>query len=309
MKRKKIAAILISCVMSTQLFGCVKPYQKPILETVETNESAFLIPLVGDSTGQSAFGSEDLLRENMVATKRVEIPTKWVKTGRFSNSGDYLPTMKLIKVDRTPVTREWTEGAGDGTSNANQGITAESVESIAFMSRMSATASIEETNAPKFLYYYNTKSLAEVMDTEIRTMVEGTFNEECGKRTVNEILENKEEIMNVVREKVKGTFEPMGITIGQINLKGEFTYLDASIQESINAEFTAQKQADAQAIENQMNIDKAIADAQVIREQESTLDLQIKLKEVEAKILEAEARKAHGWIEITGAGSVIVDNK
>lgn len=316
MNKKKIVLAIASVAITGSLVGCVRPYQKPVLENIETNESAFLVPLVGDGQEQSSFASEEMLKENMVATKRVEIPTQWVQLGRMRWKGEWMPSAKLIKVDRAPITREWTETKGDGTSNENQGITAESIESIAFMARMSATASIEEDNAPKFLYYYNTKTLAQVMDTEIRTLVEGTFNQECSKRTITQILKDKEEIMNKVRDVVTKAFTEKGITISQISLKGEFTYLDKNIQDSINKKFTAEKEAEAQAIENKKNIEEAKAQAEAIKMQSSTIEQQVKLIEAEAKKLEAEgkiklAEALREWknVQVVGDSPLLKDLK
>lgn len=305
-KKRIVSIVLVAGITATTMTGCVKPYQKPIMETIETHESGFLVPLLGNTQDQGQFGSEEILKENMVATKMVEIPTKWLQTGRKSWSGEYIPTMKLIKVDRTAVTREWTESSGDGTSNQNQGITAESIESIGFMARMSCTASIEENNSPKFLYHYNTKNLSQIMDTEIRAMVESAFNEQCAKYTIDEILSKKQEIMDVVRDKVVSSFAEKGITITQLGLKGELTYLDSGIQASINKKFTAEKEKEAQDIINQQKVEQAEAEAEAIRIQSTTLNEQIKLIEAEAKKTEAEARLKHGWVTITG-GNPIVD--
>lgn len=288
----KLTAIALIIAASTQLTGCIKPYQKPVFENVETHESAFLIPLVGDTTSQSQFSSEEFLEKNMVATKRVEIPTKWVKTGRFANQGQYMPTAKLVKVDRKAVTREWTDSTTTGTSSENQGLIAESVESIAFMAKMNCTASIEEKNSAKFLYNYNVKSLAETMDTEIRALVESKFTEECAKLKIEEILLKKAEIMDNVRTYVIDHFASKGITISNLGLKGEFTYLDPSIQESINQRFIAENNAKAQEIENETAKKKAIADAEAIKTQASTLNEQIRLIEAQAKLKEAEAEMA-----------------
>ena len=60
---------------------------------------------------------------------------------------------------------------------------------------------------------------------------------------------------------------------------------------------------------NQQDIDKARAEAEAIRIQSSTLSEQIKLKEAEAKVIEAEARLKHGWVEVQGAASVITDTR
>lgn len=309
MNKKRLLMVLCAIAMTGTMTGCVKPYQTPIFEEIGTSESAYLVPLVGDTNDQSAFASEDLLESNKVATKRVEIPTEWVQLGRRPWKGEWKPTMKLIKVDRTAITREWTEASGDGTSNQNQGITAESIESIAFMARMSCTASIEEANASKFLYHYNTKTLADIMDTEVRAMVESKFNELCAKYTINEILSKKEEIMTTVRDTIVNHFAEKGITVSNLGFKGEFTYLDSNIQASINKKFTAEKEQEAQAIANQTAIDKATAEAKAIREQASTINEQIKLIEAEAKKIEAEAHLKHGFVTISGAEAVVVDNK
>lgn len=291
MKAKKIITLaLLVGTVSGSLTGCIKPYQEPIYEEIGTSESAFLIPLVGDTEEQSNFESEELLEKNKVATKRVQIPTEWVKLNRFYWQGEYRPTMKLIKVDRTAVSREWTEAKGDGTSSQNQGIIAESKSSISFMARISCIANIEEKNVAKFLYNYNSKTLSEIMDTEIRTVVESKFNEECAKREMDQILADKSIIMESVTNYTTNLFATKGITITNIGFKGEFTYLDENIQASINKKFTATQEAEAQAIINKKNEDQAQSEAKVIQSQSSTLDQTIKLKEAEAKVLEAQAK-------------------
>lgn len=83
MKIKKLIVLLLVIVMSCILLtGCRKPYDKPEFVTIEASQTAFLIPLVGDSTTQSAFESEELLAEAKVATKEIQIPHRWVQTGR-----------------------------------------------------------------------------------------------------------------------------------------------------------------------------------------------------------------------------------
>lgn len=312
-KKRLIITVLTTGLMVSSLTGCVKPYQTPMYEEIGTSESAFLIPLLGNTSEQASFESEELLEKNKVATKRVEIPTEWIQLKRHYWQGEWKPTMKLIKVDRTAVSREWTEGEGD--NKQNQGIVGSSKESIGFMSRMACTASIQESDVSKFLYNYNTKTLADIMDNEIRTTVESKFNEECSKRTMNEIFEQKEEIMNSVREHTANIFVQKGITISNLGFKGEFTPLDSKIQESINAKFTAQQQAEAQAIVNKKNEDQAESQAKVINSQASTLEQSIKLKEVEVEKIKAEAelKKAESmgkWnVEIIGDTSVIRDNR
>ena len=58
MKIKKLLILLLVIVMSCTLFtGCRKPYDKPEFVTIEASQTAFLIPLAGDTTTQSAFES------------------------------------------------------------------------------------------------------------------------------------------------------------------------------------------------------------------------------------------------------------
>ena len=69
---KKFLVLALTMIMVCCLFtGCRKPYDKPEFVTIEASQTAFLVPLVGDSTAQSAFDSEELLAEHKVATKEI----------------------------------------------------------------------------------------------------------------------------------------------------------------------------------------------------------------------------------------------
>ena len=91
---KKFITLVLVLVMACCLFtGCRKPYDKPEFVTIEASQTAFLIPLVGDTTEQSAFDSEELLLEHKVATKEIQIPHRWVQTGRRHWMGDWRPLL------------------------------------------------------------------------------------------------------------------------------------------------------------------------------------------------------------------------
>lgn len=277
--KKKLSILLSVLALSITLTGC-KAYDKPQVILISPSETAFLIPLIGDTSKQGSFNSEALLAKTKVSTKEIEIPHRWLKTGRMSSNGEWRATATLIKVERKPVTREWTESSS-GTSIKNEGIVAESKESIGFMSRMNCSAQIDEADAVKFLYRYNNKPLEGVMDTEIRAKIESTFVEECGKLSLDDILIKKEFIMNTIRNEVIPYFKEKGISVTVIGMKGEFTYLDKGIQESINKKFTTQKSLEAQTAENTRLVSKAKADAEAVQIQASTISSQIKLKELE----------------------------
>ena len=264
---KKIIAMLLTLVMCCTMFtGCVKPYNTPEFVTIEPHQTAFLIPLVGDTSNQASFESEEMLMQAKVAAKEIEIPHRWVQTGRFSWSGEWRDSMTLIVVDRSPVTREWSSTDGVGTSAVNQAIYAESSESIGFSAGMNCSAQIySEEDAVKFLYCYNNKPLSEIMDSEIRARVESKFVEECASRTLNEILTEKEEIMNNVRDDVTTYFEARGITITVLGMKDGLEYDDITIQKSINDKFSSEMKLTTQKNENERIISEAEAKAEANR--------------------------------------------
>lgn len=262
-KKLVIGTLLMTMVMSTTGCGFIKPFDKPELVTIEASQTAFLIPLVGDTTEQASFQSEELLSQAMVATKEVQIPHRWVKTGRMRGAGEWRAAAKLIIVERTPVTREWNSSKDEGTSARNQAIYAESKESIGFSVGMNISAQIyTEDDAVRFLYSYNNKTLEEIMDSEIRARVESKFVEQCAKHTLNDILAKKEEIMKSVRDDVTTYFEEKGITITVLGMKDGIEYDDQAIQIAINEKFSSEQKLVTQQNNNEVMISKAQAEAE-----------------------------------------------
>lgn len=264
---KKIISLLLILVMCLTMFtGCRKPYDTPEFVTIEPHQTAFLIPLIGDTANQASFESEEMLMQAKVSTKEIQIPHRWVQTGRKHWQGEYRDTMALIIVDRSPVTREWSSTDGVGTSAVNQAIYAESAESIGFSAGMNCSAQIySEEDAVKFLYCYNNKPLSEIMDSEIRARVESRFVEECASRTLNEILTEKEDIMQSVRDDVTTYFTERGITITVLGMKDGLEYDDTTIQKSINDKFSSEMKLTTQENENQRIISEAEALAEANR--------------------------------------------
>jgi hypothetical protein len=293
LNKKAIGLIVMVGVFGSTLTGCgmFEPFKTPVFEEVEASQTAFLIPLMGDGSDQVKLDSEDAVKERLITQKRIEIPQTFVKTGNggvFIIEGKWMPTAKIIKVERKPVTREWTEASATGTSSKNQGIKAESKESIGFTARMNCTASIAEKDAAKYLYFYNSTTLEEIMDSQIRAKVQDIFVAECSKRSMDEILSQKADIIKAVVDGVTSTFAGNGITISQLGLTDDFTYDNPDTQKAIDAKFQAEKAQEAQTIQNETNKSKALADAEVIKSQAATIKDSIELKKAEA--MQTEAR-------------------
>lgn len=154
----KISAkiIVIASLAGFAAVGC-GDYKKEIVREIGENQTAFVVPLEGDTKGgQKKFMSIEYLNapEVKVATKRITIPTRKLHTGRMWWEYKWIETVKLIVVDRTPVTRVWTSGKETGTSATNQAFCVESRESVDFCAGATAMATIPEADAALYLYHY-----------------------------------------------------------------------------------------------------------------------------------------------------------
>lgn len=260
---KKFITLALVLVMVCCLFtGCRKPYDKPEFVTIEASQTAFLIPLVGDTTTQSAFESEELLLEAKVATKEIQIPHRWVQTGRKHWMGDWKPSATLIVVERKPVSRSWE--SGDSTSASTKAIFGETSDQIGIYVGMNCTAMIDEKDAAKFLYRYNSTPLETVIDTDIKKLVEDRFNIETAKYTSTELGAAKGQIMEAVKDFVVPYFKDYGITITVLGMKEGVSYENSSIQKAIDEKFASEQELVIQQNKNEANIAKAEAEAQAM---------------------------------------------
>lgn len=259
---KKIVLVVLMLVMVMSLTGCQKPYDKPEFVTIEASQTAFLIPLVGDTSDQGAFESEELLLEAKVATKEIQIPHRWVQTGRQSWNGEWRPSATLIVVERKPVSRSWNSGTSTDTSTS--AIFGETSDAIGIYVGMNCTAMIEEKDAAKFLYRYNNTPLETIIDTDIKKMVEDRFNIETAKYTSTELSSKKGEIMESVKAYVIDYFADYGITITVLGMKEGISYENPAIQAAIDEKFASEQQLVIQQNKNEANIAKAEAEAQAL---------------------------------------------
>ena len=254
-----IAVVMIACCMTS----CRKPYDTPEFVTIEASQTAFLIPLVGDTSSQSAFESEELLLEAKVATKEIQIPHRWVQTGRKHWQGEYRDTAALIVVERKPVSRSWESG-DSAAASANKAIFGETSDGIGIYVGMNCSAQIEEADAAKFLYRYNNTPLETIIDTDIKKMVEDRFNIETAKYTSTELSAKKGEIMEAVKAYVIDYFKDYGITITVLGMKEGISYENPAIQAAIDEKFASEQQLVIQQNKNEANIAKAEAEAKAL---------------------------------------------
>ena len=263
MKKKIVVMLMLAITICTCLTGCIKPYDTPEFVTIEASQTAFLIPLVGDTTDQAAFESEELLLETKVATKEIQIPHRWVQTGRRHWKGEYRASATLIVVERKPVSRSWESGENSATS-ANRAIFGETADNIGIYVGMNCTAMIEEKDAAKFLYRYNNTPLETIIDTDIKKMVEDRFNIETAKYLSTELGIKKGEIVEAVKAYVVDYFKDYGITITVLGLKEGISFENPEIQEALDAKFASEQDLVIQQNKNEAALAKAEAEAEAI---------------------------------------------
>lgn len=305
--------------------GCLKPYHEKLMVDIGTSEVAFLIETVNEngqasiappSKGEAIDNGEvvqsEFYKNRLVNARKIEIPYYWKQTHRVyfydsATNGEWQPAARLIVVDTQPEVREWSADPNIGTSNKKEGIWAESNDSVGFSTGVSVTARIDnQDDAILFLSNYPPKSsreiqtkggvpfkteiasLEQIMDREVRNKIQEVFSDECSEYDMDELREQKREIIDKIREVVIPYFKERGITIVSIGMFGGFTYENPEIQKSIDAVF--QKQQDKQVAQAELEAAKIRKDA--LKEEgegEAAKVLEVKRGESEGIKIVAEA--------------------
>lgn len=228
-------------VVASLLGGCVKPYNAPVFVDVGNNETAYVIPLQGDTSRQGKFASATFLEQRKVATKRIQVPREWVSNGYLINSGYYQEQVRVIKLDRTPQTVEYHQD-GDGRQKDADAIWLESRDSVGFSTGFSITALIKEEDASTFLYRYNALSLKDVLLREVRARVQQVAANYAARYILDDLRSKKNDMLAEIRADVVPFFQERGITITTMGQFGGMTYENPEIQKSIDNTFVAQQQ-------------------------------------------------------------------
>jgi hypothetical protein len=242
---RNLSVLLFAALALTGATGCIRPYDRPEYMEIDTSETGFLIPLEGDTTEQVKFQSEDYLKQRKVASKRVQITHRWSQEGRMPTEGRWIPTVRLVKVNRSPVTREWmttqTTASSGAVQRMDKAIWIESGDSVGFSMGFTCTAFIPEEDASRFLYWYPSGSLADVMDKEVRGRIQQAAGEVAAKYPLDTLRSRKQEIADAVKQNVTNFFAQRGVTVTTVGMFGGMTYENPEIQKSIDQTFIAQQ--------------------------------------------------------------------
>jgi regulator of protease activity HflC (stomatin/prohibitin superfamily) len=254
--------------------GCRKPFEPVKLEVIKSNEEAFLLPLTAEGKKQASSDNEAYLKENLVYTKQVQIPQQWVPRGyeTFGYNGEWHDAALLIKVDKSPVTREWTADTNSGTSTRNEAIWVMTSDQVEFSTGWTCTARIAgRDDAVKFLHNYPNGSLTTVLDTEVRSKLQAEFGLEVTDLPMETLRKAATPHLVKTTKAVTEFFKDRGITITNLGITGGFVYKDRSILDTMVKVFNAEQEraiavaaTNAQKERNQAVILKAQGEADAV---------------------------------------------
>ena len=297
--------ILFAAVISAFILTGCGPYPTEQAVEVKNNETAFVVPLEGDTKAKQAqFMSIDYLEKAKVATKRIVIPLRKRSTGRAWFDYEWIPLARVIVVDRSPVTREWLEKAG---------IKVESLDSVGFTVGVNCTGMIREEDAAKFLYYYPGNSLSDVMNKNVKGFIQNVLAREFGSRNLSKCQLEKKDIVLDLSKELTSHFAQYGITISSVGIADGMSYDNAEVQKTIDAVFVnetrvkqAEQEREAQKIINEKDLSIAQNERLKAEEFAKAAEAQTKMVELKIRQMEAEAKleSAKRWDGKTPGGVV-----
>ncbi len=316
-----LAVIALSVIIAIVIGSCsIAPAYRELYEEIEPDETAFVIPLEEGTSAQKQFESVAYLEGKKVAAKRILIPQRLSKQGRWRKNYKYIPTVKVVKVSRVWVSREWTEETETGTTEKKQALRMESKDSIGFKYPCNLTGYVAEADTSLFLYSFGGLPLEEIIDGPIRNdaqselamrfgdvnlkdiiaSAQGTLNEGAVvSLSAQDISKKKmfEEVLAVLIAKYK----LVGITIPTFGPAGQLQYEEDEIQKAINKSFAAEIDVKAAKSEKLAEDTRILMRAAAAKSYEANKDAQEALKR-----LEIDMQLATAVLEAAKQGTPIV---
>lgn len=227
------------------------------------------------------------------------VPAGYVAVQYSMNGGvkDEVLTQGWHMVSPTIKTSRYTIGleqsyltAGkNGDSKEDESFSASSSEGKDMLIDLTFTYQFKPENVVGVFNRFKGQSGQDVRDSFIKPNIVSWTKEVLAKYRVSDVLGTRRaEVNGALTEYLAGKFDQYGITISNVSLIN--IEVDEETSKAINAKITAQQNAETQAINNETNIAKAKADADVKTTQAQA--------EADAKMIQAEAEaKANEMIQ------------
>ena len=255
--------------------------------TIYPNETAFWIPdNGGNKDSQGRMESADYYNSNKVALKRFIVPHTQLSGSGWGPWGNYyVPSGRLILVDRTPYNREWTKATHRGTASRDESFPCQDRDGHDVTVEVTIGTSVAESDAAKFLYRFGVKppagdrskpelvftsvffgrTLTEVMDTVGRGKVQALACSEISTRSLDQVNADAAAELAAIEAKARVFFGEYGITLDYIGWAGTFTFAE-SIQQAIDRRYVADKDREiAQLLAPYAAVIQQLAEADALR--------------------------------------------
>lgn len=266
-----MVAVAVLVVMACA--GC-GPYKVEKYVEIGPNETAFVIPMEGATSDQAKAESEEFLKKHKVFTKRITLAQREKKMGRTWGDFIWVPTDRVIRVDRAPVTREWTADPQANTPTRDDRLEFDSLDGIGFSSGFTFTAEIQEPDTERFVYRWGgdiddaqsetKRRLEMVIDTNCRSFVQTELQNRFGQVMFSECMKQKTRFVNEVFDAARKEFKDSGITVSFFGMRGGLDPENPEIQRVLDRKFQAENEMSialnetaAQAERNKQKVSEA----------------------------------------------------
>jgi nucleotide-binding universal stress UspA family protein len=307
--RKVNVVFLMVSLAAVLLAGCVRPYNRPAVVQIETNETAFLVDMRSDGSA-----STDTMTK--IQRKDVLVDGYWVQTGRFSFKGYWRPTQKVLVVSRKPVEIHWSESGSDPT------VRAVSSESVGFKVPLVTNATIQsDEDAATYLKWFKSnreanqsvrwedidasqwpiREEAEPLESAINRVIFPVVNNKLSelflKVPIIECESKRVEFVEQAFEAARAEAAKYGITLLILSSTDGLLYDDSEFQKRINDLAVAKlhenvlRQEELNAVaEQRVKTTEAQTEAEVARIQGQTVEIQRRQMEIEGQRLIYQAQ-------------------
>jgi len=141
---------------------------------------------------------------------------------------------------------------------------------------ITSTATIPEHSTSLFLYSYSGKTLAQVMDLDVRGFIQNVLTTEFGNRNLTQCQNERSAVFEKMRKDVTTHFAKFGISIMNIGSAGQFLYSNHDIQAAINEKYSSEM--NIKTAENKVIAANKFAQAKASIEAQSHLDADVQIK-------------------------------
>ena len=282
--KKTFLMILLVGLISMMLESClfIRRYDKPEYVEIETNETAFIVDLFQDNdvTLENQVQSNPEASYKAVNQKLIQIPHKWKKMGRFPNSGEWIPTKKVVVVSNSPISGTWendikveTNGSQGFTVPMKFAIRVEPQNAALYLSKFPANIQILENDKP---ISKMRSSVDKVANDQFKTQVAAELSKEFHKYEYKDVMPQRDVIVGAAVERITEWATRYGITIDNLAVYNGLIPDDTTLQD----------QMDEQAkLAAQVETEKKRQDAEVQKKRNA-----IELQKLETERIEAERK-------------------